>query len=43
MMVLYDRRHRMSIDEPATIHDLPDEVLRAALAYLDEWDLASAS
>jgi hypothetical protein len=34
MMSLYTRPHRGSIYEPATIHDIPQEVLERSLMYL---------
>jgi hypothetical protein len=34
MQSLYARPHRGSIYEPATIHDIPQEVLEKALRYL---------
>jgi hypothetical protein len=43
MRDIYTRPHRNSIYEPATIHDIPYEVLRESFIYLLESDLASPS
>jgi hypothetical protein len=45
MRSLYARPHRGSIYEPATIHDIPQEVLEKSLIYLLSKleDLVSAS
>jgi hypothetical protein len=43
MRSIYSRPHRGSIYEPASIHDIPQEVLEEALILLPRRDLISAS
>jgi hypothetical protein len=43
MKSAYTRIHRMSINEPATIHDFPFEVIENCLKYLSPQDLVSPS
>jgi hypothetical protein len=43
MIPFYSRPHRSSIDEPATIHDFPFEVLENCLKYLNPADLVAPS
>jgi hypothetical protein len=43
MRSLYSRPHRGSINEPASIHDIPQEVLENALILLPRRDLVAAS
>jgi hypothetical protein len=46
MQSIYSRPHRNSIYEPATIHDIPFEVLRESFLHLLKWvgtDLVAAS
>jgi hypothetical protein len=43
MRGIYSRPHRVSIYEPATIHDMPFEVLRESFLYLISSDIISAS
>jgi hypothetical protein len=43
MQPIYSRIHRLSIYEPATIHDFPFEVLENCLKYLSPLDLVAPS
>jgi hypothetical protein len=43
MQPVYSRIHRLSIYEPATLHDFPFEVLENCLKYLDPLDLVAPS
>jgi hypothetical protein len=42
MQPVYSRIHRLSIYEPATIHDFPFEVLENCLKYLNPPDLVAS-